>query len=652
MMKRDSQAQVLIATIIIMLMLSLFGLVGTSLLATQTGQSATGAVESTQAFYLAHAGLEWYMQQIVGDIDWSDESTPAAQSLGVGTFEITLSNKSQDSIDVVSIGKVLGPDARYRERFVSATINRSAITDYAVFWDNDNGNLSFANGSGGTHVVGDMWSAGSADIGSNSEVTGTIYYASGESITGSGSYTAQELTPSPEIPVFDDFSYETLMSSWNTRISNAGASVSSTSRSQGSGTLNLNSNVDWSNQTISYRTINTNGYDITGTNFTVNCRNFNLESGSEINSNAANFDINCTREFTMTDSQINSDDYTIDCRDFIMDGSSQVNSQNNTINSNRDIVMNDTSQIVNSNIFNTTDDFTMNDSSQIGADNITINCLDIFTMNNSSQINGDDWVINSNDDFNMNNSSNVNSSNFEINIYDNFDTDGTVSVTGYGYIVCSNNGNVILHSANGDSGTFTATPSGGNIYFLSGDSMTINSDQNDTDVILNSGCYLYSRNPSGDTDLLRIRNEDTTIDGAIIIAERRIIVQNGADITNSFLFVDRADGNTNNLLRITGSSTTVTGSVISMGRAHPSLRIDSNAAVTGLVYQYDGVGTRGRAQINGASTITGALLVYRFEGNSFGPATVTYNSSAIPSPLPTGFSSSGAEVGSGTWDGL
>ncbi len=294
----------------------------------------------------------------------------------------------------------------------------------------------------------------------------------------------------------------------------------------------------------------------------------------------------------------------------------------------------------------------MNDSSQISASNVTINCADIFTMDDDSQITGDNWTINVDDDFEMMSSSDINSDNFKISIDDNFDTDGTVSITGYGYIVCSDNGEVQLHDENGDSGTFTATPSGGNIYFLSGDNMTINSDQNDTDVVLNSGCYLYSRNPSGSDDLLRIRNEDTTIDGATIIAERRIIVEEGADIANSFLFVDYAGGDSNNLLKITDSSTTVSGTVVSMGRDGPSLEIRDNAAITGLVYQYDGTGAKGKTRMDGTSTITGALLVYEFYSNSFGPSTVTYDAGSIPSPLPEGFSVSGVEVGEGTWDGL
>ncbi|MFH1354976.1 MAG: hypothetical protein ABIH19_02375, partial [Candidatus Omnitrophota bacterium] len=481
----------------------------------------------------------------------------------------------------------------------------------------------------------------------------TIYHPSGEAISGAGSYIAEELTPSPSIPSFDDSVWEAKMADWNTRIDNAGANVSGTSRSEGSGTLNLSSNVNWSGQTLSYRNINTNGYDITGTNWTVKCRYFNLESGSEISSGASNFHIECTREFTMTDAQINASNYTIDCRDLVMNGSSQINSSGNTITSNRDVIMNDTAQIVNSDTINITDDFTMNDSSQISADSLTINCLDIFRMNDSSQISADNITVNVNDDFLVYNDTSITSDNFNISIWDNFDTDGNFNLSGYGYIACSNNnGNIILHSEDSNSGTFTATPSGGSIYFLSGGSMTINSTDSDTNVILNNGCVLYSRNPSSDDDLLRIRNDNTAIDGAEIIAERRIIIQSSADIMDSFIFLDRAGGDSNNYLEITDSGTTVEGTIISMGRDSPSLDIRDSAAITGFVYQYDGVGSRGYARIDGDSTITGSLYIYEMYNNSFGPASITYDADSLPAAW-DGFTFPGA-VGmqSGTWDGL
>jgi len=650
----------LILVIFLLVVCSLIALVAFSLLSTGT-TSGIDFMQSIQAQAIALGGVDYYLEALENDTDWTDQSDQSSIFLGVGEFDVDVDevSLSTDSVTFSIISRIDGFETQDIQRQVSLTalkLPNEAL--FAVFWHRDPGSqLNFNNSSGGTDIVGDYWSRGTSSIRSASSVTsGIAFYAQGENITGAGSYSKEEIqSPYPSIPVFDDSTYETLMSGWNSKVDNVGITVSTTLRSEGSGTLNLSTDTDFGSlpQPVSYRNINTNGHNIirgTGNTFIVNCRNFNLESGSEIESNVPVFDINCTREFTMTSSQINSSGYTIDCRDFRMNGSSQVDSQNNTINSNRDVIMNDTSQIVNTETLNVRDDVIMNDDSQISADDIIINCRDIFTMNDDSTITANGYVINSNDDFNMNENSSITSNNFEINIYDQFNTNGTTSLTGYGYIVTrKNSGNINIHHANGDSGTFTATPAGGTIYFLSGGTATINSNENDTDVILNSGCVLYSANPGGTDDLLRIRNEDTIIDDATIIAERRLIIEQGADITDSFIFVDRAGNDTTNFLRITGSSTTVTGAIISMGRLSPSLQIRDTAAVEGFVYQYDGVGNKGNARIDGQSTITGALWVRQFYNNAFGPATVTHDLSKVLSYFPEDFPDAViAEPGS--WD--
>ncbi|MDD5005480.1 MAG: hypothetical protein PHS93_03130 [Candidatus Omnitrophica bacterium] len=566
-MIRSNKAQALIAAIVIMLILALFGVIGLSLLGTQIGHSATGLAESTQAFYLANAGLEWYMQQLANDNNWSNQVNPPVQSLGPGTFEVTLSNKTVNKINVVSTGRVMGPDGRYRESFIQATVRRS-LTKYAVFWNElgPGAQLKFINSGGATHVIGDMWSRGTTIIDAHSDVTnGIIYYAQGEKVAGSGSYTAREVKPPfPQIPLLDTSYYDKLMDDWNSRIDAADINIS-----PGSGDIDLTSNVDWSGKDIAARDINTNGFNITGTDFKVTCRDFNIGKASEIDSHAAGFTINCSRNFNMTeDSQINANKYRINC------------------------------------------------------------------SNN----------------FNMVDSSVIKSRDFSIYIDDNFDTDGKVLVDGNGYIVCSNAGQIRLHSDASDSGIFTAIASEGNIYFLSGNDMTVNSDKDDTAVVLKGACFLYSRNRSGTTNSITIRNKNTKIDGATIIAERRIIVNSGANITNGILYVDYASSDTNNYLQITDNPTQVTGSLISRGRNDSSLRINKEASITGLVYQHNDRSTRGRAEVDGDSTITGALMVRQFDGDSFGPATVTYNIDSIP--LPNGFQAEEVTIESGSWDGL
>jgi len=166
-------------------------------------------------------------------------------------------------------------------------------------------------------------------------------------------------------------------------------------------------------------------------------------------------------------------------------------------------------------------------------------------------------------------------------------------------------------------------------------------------VTLNPNCYLYSRNPGGTNDLLRIRNDDTSIDQAVIIAGRRLIVQGSADITDSTLYVDYASSSGNNRLQIEDSGTTVTGAVISRGRESPSLRINSGASVTGFLYQY-GDASDGRCQINGNSTVTGVVMTRQFHNNSLGPATITHSLASALSYMPQGLN--GVVVESGSWD--
>lgn len=483
--KINNKAQALVAAIIILIILALFAAVIASLLGAQTGQAATGLIQSTQALYLAHAGLEWYLEQLADDNDWTDEVDQIGLALATGTFDINIdeSTLSPVSVDFTVTGKVMGYDGRNRERFVKVTAKKTFPgTRFAVFWQEDGPGtqLVFANGGGGTHIAGDFWCRGSSTIGSNSDVTnGWVYYGATETVSGTGSYTAQAVQPPfPAMPALDPTGYDDL-----------------------------------------------------------------------------------------------------------------INSFNNTI------------------------------------DSVPSGARDKYQVNDLTLAGG-------------------------VFRYKNFITNGDITISGNGYIVASKS--IRLHSDDSASGTLTITPSGGNIYFLAGEDIIVNSARDDTNVIINAGAYLYSRSQTNTFQLIKIQKHaatTTNIDSAFIIGNRRVIVQNGADITNSVLYVNYASSNQNNLLQITGSGTTVSGSVVSRGRAHPSLQINNGAQVTGLVYQYAN-NIRGRAQVDGNSLITGALLVRQFHNDSLGPATITGDLSSLPSPLPMGFEDFEVYIDSDSWDGL
>jgi Tfp pilus assembly protein PilX len=469
---KADKAQALIAAVAIMLILALFGLVGVSLIGSQAGHAATGLVESTQAFYLAQAGLEWYLQQLVNDSDWTDEEGQA-QNFANGSFNIEVSNISSKRIDIKSTGRVTGFDGRDRERYVQVTAKRMPkAATFAVYWGRDTG--AWLQLRSATTVNGDFWSRGTTEVLAGNSITGGIaYYASGQDVVGAGSYTKEEVSSPPDMPQIDEVYYNNIMSSFDTYINDYG---NNTNRDQSSD-LVLNGDI-------------------------IGCKNFT--------------------------------------------------------------------------------------------------------------------------------------------------TTGNITISGHGYIVASQD--ISLHSPNASSGTLTVTPSGGNIYFLSARSLTVNSTQNDTNVTVNSGTYLYSRAQTGTDQLIRIRKHaatSTNIGSAFIIARRRIIVQSAAQITDSTLYVSDVS-DTNNYLQITNSGTLVSGSVISVSGRDPGLIINNGASVTGLVYHWGG--NDGYAQLNEA-TITGSVVASQYTNDRIVDSTITYDAASLPTSLPEGFDDY-ILIEPGSWDGL
>ncbi|MCX5713124.1 MAG: hypothetical protein NTY47_08755, partial [Candidatus Omnitrophica bacterium] len=140
-----------------------------------------------------------------------------------------------------------------------------------------------------------------------------------------------------------------------------------------------------------------------------------------------------------------------------------------------------------------------------------------------------------------------------------FNTNSTnnsnVTISGNGIIVA--NRDITLASTSGTNRTLTITPSGGNILILAGRTLTINAATGSNVVTINSGTRIYSADNNTTADLTTINNNNTNINGSIILANRRTIVQNSANITGSTLFVNYPGDTTNNYLQVTGSGTSV-----------------------------------------------------------------------------------------------
>lgn len=238
-----------------------------------------------------------------------------------------------------------------------------------------------------------------------------------------------------------------------------------------------------------------------------------------------------------------------------------------------------------------------------------------------------------------------------------FNTNGTITISGNGYIVA--NRDLLLHTDLADAGTLTFSPSGGSIVLIAGRDILINSTQADTPVIMNSGVRMYSKSDGITTGEITIRNDTTNINGALILSARGIIINNSANITNSTLFLNDPGNATNNVLTITSAGTsvgTILGpcNVISTGRGTPTLQITTTASVTGLIYQRD-TNNLGRVSISGSDnanrvSIRGCVIANAFSGNNISNANITYDPTVIPDPPPEGFDGFAAKKAN-SWSG-
>jgi hypothetical protein len=92
-------------------------------------------MQAEQAFYIAQAGMEWYLEQLQGDNNWN--SAPAVktnQVFGTGTFSVTFSNNSRNAIDIVGIGKVNAWDGNTVQRVISCHVSRASGVMTISLW--------------------------------------------------------------------------------------------------------------------------------------------------------------------------------------------------------------------------------------------------------------------------------------------------------------------------------------------------------------------------------------------------------------------------------------------------------------------------------------------------------------------------------------
>lgn len=207
--KKD-QGFVVVGALGIMIFAGIFGLIGTSMIAT-TGATHADNVGAAQAFAIANAGAEWYMGQLKTDTNWANETT-LTRPYDVGFFTITIQSDSATEVTFRSTATVFNASTNLDvTRYVSMTAQKvPPAFKFAVYQGDDPGaDLTVSHsGLGTTTVAGDMWSRGSVHVNSTNRVTGKIYIPDTETVSGTGTYTAKQIqTPYPSIPTLDTSPY-------------------------------------------------------------------------------------------------------------------------------------------------------------------------------------------------------------------------------------------------------------------------------------------------------------------------------------------------------------------------------------------------------------------------------------------------------------
>jgi len=207
----------LVAVVIVMLIVSALALPVASFMSSGNISAVTG-MQAEQAFFIANAGIECYIELLGADPDWSTPPTVFTnQAFGTGTFSITYSNQATDSIDVTSTGKVIGWDGNSVQRVITQHITKptgsgTTFADFAIFYGGGDGSIETEIKKNQT-ITGDIFVKGDLDIGKDCTITGNVSatggidVGSGTNISGATTeYTSQTVAqPTITTAYYDDF---------------------------------------------------------------------------------------------------------------------------------------------------------------------------------------------------------------------------------------------------------------------------------------------------------------------------------------------------------------------------------------------------------------------------------------------------------------
>ncbi len=274
----------IIAAIGIVLILSVLGLVGVSLLGS-VSNSVSDYLRAQRAFYIAEAGARWYLQQLKIYADAGNNWTAVGSSTDLGpknfaggTFSITVSNCQIDDVDILSVGIMTGYQNQQIKRQVAMHAHKKFTTtgfEYALYVKGDvhsQGAEGFTvNGKqitnatdfpsvdypyyqsistpgqiiSGNHIFnagtysGIWFIDGNVEIKSNVTINGTIITTGNIDMTGSNNVTINAVLPYPALVSDGNFLFQNASNIYINGLVYVGADLSANFLSQKADNINF-----------------------------------------------------------------------------------------------------------------------------------------------------------------------------------------------------------------------------------------------------------------------------------------------------------------------------------------------------------------------------------------------------------------------------
>lgn len=210
----------LILAVFFIVITALISIIFFSILTSGT-TSGLNYILSNEAYGITYGGMQWYLEQLREDTDWTNQTNLTNIALGKGVFDITINSASATIVSFSVTGRITGYDGQYIQK--KATITAKKIPkagQFALWWGRRTGTILQLNN---TSISGDYWSRASTNVTSSSSIKdGIAYRPDNEDIIGTGTYTEQAVgSPYPEMPVITTTYYDNFISNANTLIDSA-----------------------------------------------------------------------------------------------------------------------------------------------------------------------------------------------------------------------------------------------------------------------------------------------------------------------------------------------------------------------------------------------------------------------------------------------